>query len=261
MSRASFRGALDDSPYFSGLSWDDGSDGVENDLTFRYHREDNQGLQEIWQLRDVPAIPAGESRDFLAESTSYDLVDSIRVPSATTDYTANSQADGARTDMTDSLTVSLPLASAYRGKGTMVRVANDHATNIAYVTFLRLRADRSYRDFESTIYQAEDSISQEAHGSRSRLVDCLYLDTYTTAREVAEARLSRKKARKTRLELMLPNGDRNNLLQMVHRVLSDRITVVYPDMGIDQDFFIERMELDVEARTGEFTMRWLVEGV
>ncbi len=261
VSRATFRGAKDESPYFSNLSWDDGSEGVENDVTFRYHPEDNQGLQEIWQLRDVPAIPAGESRDFLAESTTYDVVDGIRVPSATTDYTANSQADGDGTDMTGNLTVTLPLTSAFRGKGTVVRAANDHATDTAYVTFLRLRADRSYRDFESTIYQAEDSASQEAHGSRSRLVDCLYLDTYATAREVAEARLGRKKARKTRLALTLPNGDRNNLLQMVHRVLSDRITVVYPDMGIDQDFFIEWMELDVEARTGEFTMRWLVEGV
>jgi hypothetical protein len=47
---------------------------------------------------------------------------------------------------------------------------------------------------------------------------------------------------------------------MVHRVLSDRITVVYGDMGIDQDFFIEHMQMDAVARTGELTARWLVQG-
>ncbi|HZA23393.1 MAG TPA: hypothetical protein VFA32_12465 [Dehalococcoidia bacterium] len=78
---------------------------------------------------------------------------------------------------------------------------------------------------------------------------------------MAQDRLARKKDRKTRLNLTLPNGDRNNLMQMVHRVLSDRITVVYSGMGMNQDFFIEHMELDVAARTGEITARWLVQGV
>ena len=114
-ARATFRDTKANSPYFSHLRWDDGSDGVENDITFRYHLEDNQNLQEIWRLRDIPAIPAGATRDFLAESTTYDVVDSIRTPVATTDYTANSQSDGGGTDMTGDLTVTLPLTSDYQG--------------------------------------------------------------------------------------------------------------------------------------------------
>ena len=260
-SRATFQDTSSSSPYVSGLSWDDGSDGVENDITFRYHLEEDQGLQEVWRLRDVPAIPAGETRDFLAESTAYDVVDSIRTPVSTTDYTANSQPDGGGTDMTADLTVSLPLTADFQGKGTVVRVTNNHSTNTAYVTLLKLRADQSYQDFESTIYRTEDSTSQNDHGKRSRVVDCRYIDTYETARAVAQERLARKKYRKTRLNLTLPNGDQNNLMQMVHRVLSDRITLVYSDMGINEDFFIEHMELDVVARTGEVTARWLVQGV
>lgn len=260
-SRATLRGNSTSSPYVSGLSWDDGSDGVENDVTFRYHLEDDQGLQEVWRLRDVPAIPAGETRDFLVESTTYDVVDSIRTPVSATDYAANSQPDGSGADMTSDLTVSLPLTTDFLGRGTVVRVTNNHSTNAAYITLLKLRADQSYQDFESTIYQTEDSTSQSDHGKRSKVVECRYIDTYETARDVAEARLARKKDRKTWLTLTLPNGDKNNLLQMVHRVLSDRITVVYSDMGISQDFFIEHMELDVVARTGEVTARWLVQGV
>ncbi len=51
------------------------------------------------------------------------------------------------------------------------------------------------------------------------------------------------------------------MLQMVHRVLSDRITVVYGDMGINEDFFIEHMELDAIASTSEVTARWKGKGV
>ena len=260
-SRVTLRDTKTTSPYVSELSWDDGSAGVENDVTFRYHLEDDQGLQEIWRLRDVPAIPAGESRDLLAESRAYDVVDSIRTPLATTDYTANSESDGTGVDMTSDLTVTLPLTNDFQGKGTVVRVTNNHLTATAYVTLLKLRADASFQDFESTIYQTEDAISQGDHGERSRQINCVYIDTYATAKAVADERLARKKDRKTRLSLTLPNGDRNNLMQMVHRVLSDRITVVYSDMGISQDFFIEHMELEAVASTGEVTVRWLMQGV
>ena len=75
---------------------------MENSVIFRYRLAVSQGAREIWQLRDVPAIPAGESRDFLAESASYDAVDGIRVPVATTDYTANSRSGGDGDDLTAS---------------------------------------------------------------------------------------------------------------------------------------------------------------
>ena len=142
-----------------------------------------------------------------------------------------------------------------------MRVTNNHVSTTAFITLLRLRADKSYKDFESTIYQTSDSASQGDHGVRSHLVNCRYIDTYDTAKDVADSRLARKKDGKTRLNLVLPNGDKNNLLQMVHRVLSDRITVVYSDMGINEDFFIEHMELDAIASTGEVTARWQVKGI
>ena len=266
-ARATFRDTLAASPYFSQLAWDAGSAGVEHGVTFRYRRADNRGLQEIWRLRETPAIPPGERRDFLAESGNYDAVDSIRRPLATTDYTAHRRADGSGTDLTGSLAVSLPYASGsgggYRGKGTLVRVANNHATATAYVTLLRLRADRAYRDFEATSYRAEDATvprGQTAHGARTPSVDCRFIDNYAAARRGAEARLARKNTAHARLILTLPNGDGRNLAQVVRRVLSDRIRVVCSEPGIDGDFFIEGMELRAIAHTGEVTARWLVQG-
>ena len=257
-SRAAFGTRAGDGPYVSDLVWSDGGGRVENRTTFRFRPLADQGAQEIWRLRDIPAIPPGESRDFLAESASYDAVGDIRVPAATADYTANAAADGSGADLTGGLTVTLPSQANFQGRGTVVRVANGSRTDTAYVTLLRLRAGRAYRQSEPTIYEASDPDSRRQHGERSRQVDCLFIDNYAAARESAQARLSRRKAPRPWLSLAIPNGNGANLSQVVHRVPSDRITVVYDAMGINRDFFIEGMTLDAVASTGEVTARWQV---
>ena len=259
-SRAVFGTRAGDGPYVSDLAWSDGAGRVENRTTFRFRSLDDQGAQEVWRLRDIPAIPPGESRDFLAESASYEAVDAIRVPTAGTDYTANAQADGSGADLTAELTVTLPSQADFQGRGTVVRAANGSASNTAYVTLLKLRAGNAYREAEATIYEASDADSRRKHGERSREVDCLFIDNYAAARESAEARLSRRKDPGPWLSLTIPNGNGANLSQVVHRVLSDRIRVVYGDMGIDREFFIEGMTLDAVAATGEVTARWQVSG-
>ena len=258
---ATLRDASGAGPYFSGLAWDEGTEAVENSVTYRYRLGENEGLQEVWRLRDVAAIPAGESRDFLAESGSFDVVDSIRLPSADSDYLANGRPDGAGDDLTASIAVFLPFAATHRGRGAVVRVENRHASATAYLTLLRLRADRAYRTAEPTSYRAENAASQARHGLRTSVVNCRFIDNFQAARAGAEARLAQKGAARARLALTLPQDGGVNLAQIVHRVLSDRVRVVCNNPTIDGDFFIEGMEVRVTARTGQLEARWLVEGV
>ena len=269
-SRATLRDTSAAGAYFSALEWDEGSDGVENSVVFRYRQAVNAGAQEIWRLRDVPAIPAGESRDFLAESGSYDAVDGIRVPVAATDYTANSRSGGDGDDLTASIAVTLPhvtggvLASAsddYVGRGTVVRVTNTHATATAYVTLLKLTANRAYQSPDPTSYQAEDSASQTAHGLRAHTVECRFIDHYEAAKSAADARLADRRLPRTRLALTIPAGSSANLAQIVHRTLSDRIKVVSGNPVINADFYIEGMELKATAGAGQLIARWLLEEV
>ena len=260
-ARATFRDTGGRGPYFSDLAWDEGRARLENSTVFRYRLNANKGLQEIWRLRDVPAIPAGASRDFLAESGGYAVVDSIRVPVSTTDYRANSRSDGAGNDLTASLTVTLPQSATHRGRGTVVRVANGHAADTAYVTRLRLRADRAYEALEPTSYRAEAAASQASYGRHEGAVACRFIDNYAAARTGAEARLVQRGNPRVRLALTIPNGSPANLAQLVHRTLGDRIRVVSGNPVVAGDFFIEGMELKVTARTGELTARWLVEAV
>ena len=269
-SRATLRDTSANGAYFSALEWDAGSDGVENSVVFRYRQAINQGAQEIWRLRDVPAIPAGESRDFLAESGSYEVVDGIRVPVAATDYTANARSGGDGDDLTASITVTLPhvtggaLASPsddYVGRGTVVRVANTHATATAYLTLLKLTANRAYQSTDPTSYQAENAASQTSHGRRGNTVECRFIDHYDAAKAAADARLAAHRRPRTRLALSIPAGSNANLAQIVHRTLSDRITVVSSNPVINADFYIEGMELKAAARAAHLTARWLMEEV
>lgn len=238
-----------------------GDSGVENVIAFRYRRAENSGLQEIWRLRERAAVPAGATREFLAESGSYDLVDRIRLPLAVADYAANSRAEGGGIDLTGSLAVALPYVGGdsgpgYGGKGTVVRVENRHATATAYLTLLRLQADRAYRDYEPVSCQAVNAASQSHYGIRSRVVDCRFIDHYAAARRTAAARLARRQEPHPVWILTLTGGDDANWRQIVRRVLSDRIRVSCPERGVNGDFFIEGMELTAVARTGEITARW-----
>ena len=195
-------------PYFSDLTWDEGGENVENSVAFRYRLPASQGSQEVWRLREVAAIPPGASRDFLAESDRYEVVDSFAVPVSGADYGANSRADGKGADLTSSMTVSLPYVPSdsessppdrYRGRGTVVRVSNGHGTATAYLTLLRLMAARTYDAPNPTSYRADDATSQASHGLRDVTVDCRLIDNYAAAQQGADARLAEGKTPRARL--------------------------------------------------------------
>ena len=262
------RAALSDrsaaGPYFSQLTAATGAAAIENAVIFRYRRVANQGLQEIWRLRETAAIPPGEQRDFLAETAAYTVAESIRPPLATTDYAASARPDGAGTDLTASLTVSLPFAAGsgpgYRGQGTLLHVANRHSAATAYLTLLRLRADRAYRASEPVSCAAADTASQQSHGRRFNTIDCRFIDHYAAARTAAETRLARRKDPHRRLAITLPGATPANLRELTHRALSDRVRITSPARGIAADFYIVGMALTATAGA-PLTAHWELQEV
>ena len=207
-SRATLRDTSAAGAYFSALEWDEGSEGVENSVIFRYRLVVTQGARGksggCATCRPFPPAKAATSWPRAAPTTPWD---GIRVPVASTDYTANSRSGGDGDDLTGSITVTLPhvaggaLASAsddYVGRGTVVRVTNTHATAAAYLTLLKLTANRAYQAPDPTSYQAENAASQAAHGLRAHTVDCRFIDHYGAARVAADARLAARRLPRTR---------------------------------------------------------------
>ena len=63
------------------------------------------------------------------------------------------------------------------------------------------------------------------------------------------------------LRLVVPNGSRANMMLILQRGFSDRITVSYSAMGISEDFFVEGHKLTVDEGWTAVTRELLLEGV
>ncbi len=243
-SNATYKDTYDGTnPGFTDLSWEDGTDGVENHILVKYLRATDAGTIVVWsssQAQDTSlAIPlaASETMNFIVESKDYDAFHSVTVPVATTDYTVNTQADGLGTDKTGSVTVTHQNSGTILGRFAHIRVVNNDASAY-FITKLQLRA-KGLRYEDQMAMEAVDSTSQSQHGERRKVIDCLFIDREQGAQDLADNRLARRKDPKTVVDLTLAAGDKPTLMAMVHRRLSDRVTVNYSDMGIDEDFFIE----------------------
>jgi hypothetical protein len=93
--------------------------------------------QDIWQLLDTPILAIGETRTIWASYSVDGLpVSALDVvePVATTDYTANSQADGLGDDLTGDLTITF---TAF-GQSARIVIFSE-ATQPAYITLLKVR--------------------------------------------------------------------------------------------------------------------------
>lgn len=133
---------------------------------------------EVWRLYDVIEIAAGASKTIWAEYRSDNYGGpkySITTPAATTDYTANAQADGLGANKTTNLTVAL---TAYATRAKLVLTNTDAAT--IYVTLLKLRG-QIYIAPNKTALIATNSTSITAYGKTVLNVETDFLQTEAIA--------------------------------------------------------------------------------
>ena len=270
-SKATIKDTDDGSnPYFERLEWQDSNPFIENKLLMRIREANNDGAQTYWTLTEVPAFSAAETKLFLAESKAYDIALGTRTPVASTDYTANTQADGAGTDITSELTVTVD-ATKFIGKGSLISVT--FGATPGYLTLLQARTLNAFTYNDPVSVIAEDATSQSAYGTRIRAIGGWAAGTpddpkgarWTREVAVAQAcidnRLARRKDPKTVLHLDINAGAPANLILMLHRGISDRVTASYSTMGINEAFFIEGKTFEVRQGDTEVICKLLMRGV
>ena len=245
--------------YFSDLAWDDGTDNIENIVFMRFRDGTNQGAQTVWTLNEKPQFSASETKDFLAESTTYDTVAGQVSPVENTDYDANTQQGGGGTDISSELTVSHPNTADFNGKGTLIRVA--FGATAGYLTLLKLRTLNAITYNDPVIILAEDATSKSTYGDRTKAIEARWTREVAVAEATTQSRRDRKKDPKTVLNIEVPNGSKANMMLMLHRTFSDRVTVDYSGMGISQDFFVEGRRIDVSEGWTRVTADLLLQGV
>jgi hypothetical protein len=245
-------------PYFSELAWDDGASNIENMVFMRTRNATNNGPQTAWTLTEKPQFSASETKDFLAESKTYDVVGGQVTPVENTDYDANTNQDGSGTDISSELTVSHPNTADFNGKGTLIRVT--FGATAGYLTLLKLRTLNAFTYDDPVLLLREDTTSKDTYGERIKSIEALWTREVDVALATIANRRDRKKDPKTVLQIVVPNGSKANMMLILQRGFSDRVTVSYSDMGISEDFFIEGHKIEVSDGWTSVTTELLLQG-
>ena len=196
-----------------------------------------QAEAELWRLEEVPSIPIGETLTWWGDSQYF--VDTWVTPVITTDYTANSQADGLGTNMTSDISI----VTTKFAKTIKLAIKNN-GTVPAYITLLKARGTY-YDDQTKVTRKAEDSTSQTAFQKRTLTFDGKYMDDADQGQDLASYAIGKYKDPRAELSMSIMNDGATNLTQLLSRKISDRITVVNTKLGINGDYFIDHMEHDI----------------
>ena len=199
-----------------------------------------QSIQELWRLQETPSIPAGETFTWWAEAAyggSSVFVDAwTTINSGATDYTANSLSSGGGDNETGNTTVTMTKFA----KTAKIEILNN-AGHLIYVTLLKARGTY-YDNLTKVTRKAEDSSSQSAYQKRTLDINGKYMTSADKASDLVTYAIGKYKDPRAELSMTITNKDTTNLIQILSREISDRITVDNDKLGVNGDFFIDHME-------------------
>ncbi len=192
-------------------------------------------------------IVFGPYRDPDQEAARVGGTDMIQ-PVSSTDYLANSQADGGGTNLTSSVDIT----ATFGGNGASVNIENN-AAQIAWITLLQLRG-RGIYDYQNVVLQAEDAASQIEIGT-TVTADLPYQDDAALGQELAIWLLELYKQSEelaNTVTVFVPRVDEELAARVLSREISDRIGVVEQitgfDVGVNGGNFIQSVRLGIDAR-------------
>ncbi|MBA7694057.1 hypothetical protein ES703_102658 [subsurface metagenome] len=205
-------------------------------------------IAELWRLEETPSIENGETITLWGNFEFF--ADAITTPVATTDYTANSAADGGGDDETANVTITMSKLA----KAVKLVIQND-AAHIVYITFFRVRG--TYYDSETKLSRkSEDATSQGLYQKRTLSIDGKYLTDADLAQNYCDYALGRFKDPQADIVITLINKSSTLLTQILSREISDRITVKNTELGLDRKYFINKMEHEITQGGTVHRCRW-----
>ena len=201
-----------------------------------------QAVTELWRLDEIPSIPAGDTKVWWGDaaiSAGSVFADAWTTPVSTTDYTANSQADG----LGDNETANISITTTKFAKTIKLSITNN-ASHLVYITLLKARGTY-YDNLTSVTRKQIDTTSQSRYQKRTLRVEGKYMTSAARAQDYADFAITRYKDPQAEIGLEIINSDATLLTQILSREISDRITVVNTTLVLNKAFFIDYMEHDI----------------
>lgn len=210
-------------------------------------------LTDIFTLQETPLITGGQTRTFIGVFS--DPASSITDPAATTDYTANSLANGTGTDLTANMSVSVTKYA----QSVLFTVENT-GTQSFYITLLKVRGT-PLTVTDSGQFQADDATSQLAHGIKSDEFDGEFIDSMEWAESRSTLIKEQKKNPVSEITVLLkPNTDAKRI-QMLSREISDIVTVQETQTAVDGNFYIEKITQRIGLALDDIETEWVLSKV
>ncbi len=145
-----------------------------------------KGEVEIWRDGVEEEVLQSSSKEIWAEFE--DPVSSITAPESLIDYAVFDHADGAGSDMTSDVTVTVESFT----KSAKITLTNNSATKFAHFYYLKLRGTPATVDYEiSEVYQDDNSI--DVYNEHQEQVDNEFIDRAGFAGEMARHIVQRNK--------------------------------------------------------------------
>jgi hypothetical protein len=207
-------------PFVYAHGWRD----ITNKVSFEVsERAASPVLTAVWTSEDTITLDTGQSRE-LQISTSDPFTDAV-TPVSGTDF----QLTGAGT-----VNVVLDRTSGQAAKISILAVGSP-----VTLTGFQLRA-RSISVQRTLKIEREDSGSISLHGERS-YPDSAPWANANDADAIAGMILLHYSQRRPTVQLRITTEDPGHFLQVLQRTVSDRIRIVNGEIGLDDDFFVERV--------------------
>lgn len=184
-------------------------------------------------LGEVPALAPGESREFVLEW------DNPASDTTSTAMTANAEADGGGDDLTAQVTKVNGTAKATRWPVTLTNDTDPPRT--VYITALVAALNARVAAGEGAEILVEDTLSQVDYGAREFPFEAQKMGKTASVEARAGVAVALFKNPTPMIELTFGPYDTTILTEALTRELSERVTVVNGELGLNDDFHIERI--------------------
>ncbi len=232
---------------------------IYNEIIAKITPWELQVESELWRLEEEPTIDDTESKTWWANFEYF--ADSIVTPAASTDYQAWTGAGGTGVDKTaDIVIVTTKLAKAAK------LVVTNNSGGTVYLYLLKVRGE-PYDDKTIVTRKAEDAQSQTDYQKRTLTLDGKYLTDAEKGQDFCDYALIKYKEPQPEVDIILTNDkpaslfrDDTKLEQILKRRISDRITAQHTLLGLDEEFYIEKVFHTIKP-DGDHQCTWRVTAV
>jgi len=225
-------------------------DQVINRVTvIAYPKRIDTSAQVLFSLSSALQIGSTETITFRGNYTDPEggarvnaISDTMIAPVATTDYTANTLADGTGTNITATLTVT----PVYGTEGVTYTLYNG-SVYAGYVTKLQARGFGVY-DYDKTETTAENVASWQEHGFESETVHQKYQRELTRGKIEAEKILDRYKQPHTTINRVSYVANRTHALMAAFLTIDvgDLVEIKEGKTGVDGWYYVQAVDFTIK---------------